>query len=318
MFTPHTLRLCSAAFGGAFILAGCANHLPQRSEHEARIERTLLAHSLQIEVGEPQVLQLPQRRVHIHEQKTFEVTEFEVTRRYDRYTPYQPWRELYEVPLGALAVVAGIGANALNVLMLGRLPDSVTKDWISYGFAGLNPLLNVESNGRSQQNLASLDEQQHEKRTEYSNLPWAERPVMVNAGEQTHELTSDRTGVLRLNLLDGPFAEQDVSHVGKLLLSVEYLQDGTHAEATLLVSHLLRGKLMEAHALIYDDLEEDEVAQWVHRVKRLSELDLEEEASELEQSLVELTHNDPQLQQEFLDLLMKDAARLGAKPVVSD
>lgn len=318
MFTPHTLRLSSAAFGSAFLLVGCANHLPQRSEHEARIERTLLAHSLQIDVGEPQVLQLPQRRIPIHEQKTFEVTEFEVTRRYDRYTPYQPWRELYEVPLGALAVVAGIGANVLNVIMLGRLPDSVTKDWISYGFAGLNPLLNVESNGRSQQNLASLDERQHEKRTEYSNLPWAQRPVMVTVGEQTHELTSDRNGVLHLNLLDGPFAEQDVSRIGKLLLSTEDPQDGTRVEATLLVSHLLRGKLLEAHALIYDDLEDDEVDQWLHRVKRLAELGLEEEASELEQSLIELTRNDPQLQQEFLDLLMKDAARLGAEQAASD
>ncbi len=38
-------------------------------------------------VGEPKVLELPQRLVKIHEQKTFEVTEFEVTRHYDRYTP---------------------------------------------------------------------------------------------------------------------------------------------------------------------------------------------------------------------------------------
>jgi hypothetical protein len=52
------------------------------------------------------------------------------------------------------------------------------------------------------------------------------------------------------------------------------------------------------------------VSQWVHRVKRLSELGLEEEASELEQSLIELTRNDPELQQEFLKALTKDAGRL--------
>ena len=76
----------------------------------------------------------------------------------------------------------------------------------------------------------------------------------------------------------------------------------------------LRGKLREAHALIYDDLEDDEVSQWVHRVKRLSDLGLEEEASELEQSLIELTRNDPELQKEFLDLLLKEAGRLAADP----
>ncbi|MEX6500943.1 hypothetical protein [Pseudomonas zhanjiangensis] len=314
MLKRNTLHLFGAALCGAVFLSGCANQLPQRSEHEERIERNLLDHSLQIDVGEPRVLELPQRRIRVHEQKTFEVTVFEVTRRYDRYTPYQIWRELYEVPLGAVAVVAGIGANVLNVALLGSLPDSATKDWISYGFAGLNPLMNVESNGRSQQNLASLEEHRQDARMEYSSLPWDERPVLVKAGEQKHELLTDRNGVLHLNLLDGPFNEQDASRTGTLLLSVEDSQDSTRAEATLMVGRTLRGKLQEAHALIYDDLEGDDIKQWVHRVKRLSELGLEEEASELEQSLIELTRNDPELQETFLRALMQDAGRLVADP----
>jgi hypothetical protein len=314
MFKRSTFHLVGAALCGALFLSGCANQLPQRSEHEERIERKLLDHSLQIDVGEPGVLELPQRRVRVHEQKTFEVTVFDVTRRYDRYTPYQAWRELYEIPLGAVAVVAGIGANVLNVVMLGSLPDSVTKDWISYGFAGLNPLINVESNGRSQQSLASLDERRQDARSEYSSLPWAERPVLIKAGEQTHELLTDRNGILRLNLLDSPFAEQDISRIGTLLLSIEDPQGSARADATLLVSRTLRGKLQEAHTLIYNDLENDDVKQWVHRVKRLSELGLEEEASELEQSLIELTRNDPELQETFLHALMQDAGRLVADP----
>jgi hypothetical protein len=314
MFKRNTCFLVGTLLSGALLLSGCANQLPQRSEHEERIERKLLDHSLQIEVGEPRVVELPQRRVRVHEQKTFEVTAFDVTRRYDRYTPYQPWRELYEVPLGAVAVVGGIGANVLNVVLLGSLPDSVTKDWISYGFAGLNPFINVESNGRSQQNLASLEEHRQDARTEYSSLPWAERPVLVKADKQTHELLTDRNGILRLNLLDSPFAEQDVTRISTLLLSVEDDQGSVRADASLLVSRTLRGKLQEAHELIYNDLEGDDVAQWVHRVKRLSELGLEEEASELEQSLIELTRNDPELQKIFLMALTKDAGRLVADP----
>lgn len=314
MFKRSTLRLVGATTCGALFLAGCANHLPQRSEHEERIERKLLSHSLQIDVGQPQVLELPQRRVRVQEQKVFEVTPFEVTRHYDRYTPYQPWREIYEVPLGAVAIVGGVGANVLNVVALGRLPDTATKDWISYGVAGINPFMNVESNGRSQQNLAAIDEKRQETRTEYSSLPWGERPVLIKAGDQTHELLTDRNGVLRLNLLDGPFADQDIARVGTLLLTVTDDQDSTSAEATLLVSRTLRGKLREAHDLIYDDLEGAEVEQWVHRVKRLSELGLEEEASELEQSLIELTRNDPELQAAFLKSLTDDAGRLVADP----
>ena len=288
--------------------------MSQRSEHEERVERKLLDHSLQIDVGEPKVLELPQRRVKIHEQKTFEVTEFEVTRHYDRYTPYQPWREVYEIPLGAVAVVAGVGANVVNVFTLGNLPDSVTKDWLSYGFAGLNPFMNVQSHGRAQQNLAGIDEVQLDKRTEYSSLPWSERPVQVKAGKETFELSTDKNGVLRVNLLDSPFAEHDINHLSRLLISVEDSNDDVRTNTALEVSSSLRGKLLEAHGLIYDDLEDDEVSQWVHRVKRLSELGLEEEASELEQSLIELTRNDPELQSEFLKSLTKDAGRLVADP----
>ena len=314
MYKRSTFTLGGAALCGALLVSGCANQMSQRSDHEERVERKLLEHTLQIDVGEPKVMELPQRRVRVHEQKRFEVTEFEVTRRYDRYTPYQPWREIYEIPLGAVAVVGGVGANVVNVFALGNLPDSMTKDWLSYGFAGLNPFMNVQSNGRAQQNLAGIDEVQRDKRMEYSSLPWSERPVQVKAGKQTFDMTTDRNGVLRLNLLDSPFAENDLNHVGKLQISVEDGKDDVHSDTSLTISSHLRSKLLEAHGLIYDDLEDDEVSQWVHRVKRLSELGLEEEASELEQSLIELTRNDPELQAEFLKSLTKDAGRLVADP----
>ncbi len=166
MFKRNTRALGGAALCGALLVSGCANQMSQRSEHEERVERKLLDHSLQIDVGEPKVLELPQRRVRIHEQKTFEVTEFEVSRRYDRYTPYQPWRKLYEMPLGAVALVAGAGANVANIFALGHLPTSMTHDWLTYGVDGLNPFMNVQSHGRAQQNLAGIDEVQRDKRVE--------------------------------------------------------------------------------------------------------------------------------------------------------
>lgn len=310
MPTHSALRL-GAAVCGALLLTGCANHLSERSEHEERVERKLLSHSLHIDLGEPAVLEVPQRRIRINEQKTFEVSEFEVTRRYDRYTPYQAWRELYEIPLGMVSVVAGIGANVLNVALLGRLPHSVTRDPINYGFAGLNPFLNAESKGRSQQNLARLDEQLKDKRTEYSSLPWAERPVQVKAGTQTHELLTDAHGVLHLNLLDPPFSEQDASKIGTLHLRAEDPVDGTSSMAALTVSGALRRKLPEARELIYADLEDADVGQWTQRVRRLAEMGMDEEAREMEQSLIELTRNDPELQEELLASL-KNTGRVAS------
>ena len=56
MHTSNNLRLTGAALCGALLISGCANQLPQRSEHEERVERKLLDHQLQIDAGEPRGL----------------------------------------------------------------------------------------------------------------------------------------------------------------------------------------------------------------------------------------------------------------------
>lgn len=296
------------------LLSACANHLPQRSDHETRAERKLLDHELRIDAAADTPMELPQRRISIYEQQTFEVTDFEVTRVYDRYTPYQAWREVYEIPAGAVAVVAGVGANVVNIVALGNVPQNATRGWIEYGMAGLNPVMNVQSNGRAEQNLASIREVETGERKEQISLPFAEKPVTVKAGNQTHELITDRRGLLFLNLLDGSLAEQDLTNVSTLTLSVEDPRDNTRQEVTLTISEALRHKLQEAHELIFSNLEDDDVNQWAYRVERLSQLGLEDEASELEQSLLELSANDPELQAEFLEALKSRAGRIAAEP----
>ena len=294
------------------LLSACANHLPQRSDHEARAERKLLDHSLVIDANADKPMELPQRRISIYDQQTFEVTDFEVTRTYDRYTPYQAWREIYEVPAGVVAVAAGVGANVVNIIALGNVPQSATRGWIEYGMAGLNPAMNVQSNGRAEQNLASLHEVQTGQHKEQISLPWTEKPVQVKAGKQTHELQTDRRGLLFLNLLDGPLAEQDLADIDQLVVTVEDPHDNTRQQAILTVSKDLRDKLQEAHELIFTNLEDDDASQWAYRVNRLSQLGLEDEASELELSLLELTRNDPELQTELLQALKKQAGRTPA------
>ncbi|MBF7141659.1 MULTISPECIES: hypothetical protein [Pseudomonas] len=309
MFTTRFSLSGTAAMCGLCLLAGCANHMSQRSEQEARTERKPVEHHLSLEVGDP-LMEQPQRRVRVTEQSTFEVTDFEVTRRYDRYTPYQPWREFYEVPLGAVAVVAGVAANALNVVLLGRLPENVTHGWINYGFAGVNPFMNTQSNGRAEQNLAGIEEVQRDKRQEVLAEPWVEKPVEVTAGSEVYALNTDSKGYLRLNLLDAPFADQDLRRVNRLVLMAKDDDGTSRADATLQLAATLRTRVAEARGLIYDDLEDDEVSQWVYRVKRLSQLGFEDEANGLQQSLLELTRNDPELHQDFIKALARDAGRV--------
>jgi hypothetical protein len=193
-------------------------------------------------------------------------------------------------------VVAGVGANVATCSPSATCRQH-DQDWLSYGIDGLNPFMNVQSHGRAQQNLA-VSMKSSATSAGYSSLP--ERTPGRRSRPASRPSTDHRPQRrLRLNLLDSPFAEQDLNHVGKLQISVEDGQDDVHSIRPWRSAAPAR-QVARSPRLIYDDLEDDEVSQWVHRVKRLSELGLEEEASELEQSLIELTRNDPELQTEFL------------------
>lgn len=300
----HLLRLWSILLL-AGLLGGCANHLPQRNEHETRAERKLLVHRLEIDAGQPNTLDVPQRTVRIHDLRTYEVTEYEVVRRYDRYTPYQVWRELYEIPLGAVALAAGVGANIVNFFTLGSLPDNVTQGWLSYGIDGLNPFMNIESNGRADQSLASIEENQKDKRIESTHLPWSESPVTLRLGQESFELQTDADGILSLNLLETPFS--DVQGKAFMQMSVRDFRDGSHAQASLRLASTLRQQLQESYALIYGDIESEDVNEWVYRLHRLKSMGLEKDASELKAHLIELSRNDAQLHEQLLKALTQSS-----------
>lgn len=137
---------------------------------------------------------------------------------------------------------------------------------------------------------------------DFRNLPWAEKPVRVTAGEFTATLTTDMDGMTRLNLLDSGFIELDYDQLRAIQLSAK-AAPSVRSELNLLVGRDLRARLAEAVALIYDDLEEAGVQQWAFRVNRLAELGLMEESNQLENMLILLTTGDPELQAEFVNAL---------------
>ncbi|WP_341706650.1 hypothetical protein [Halopseudomonas sp.] len=137
---------------------------------------------------------------------------------------------------------------------------------------------------------------------QYQSLPWANRPVGVQLGELSVQRETDSEGQFRLNLLDEDIVPVDFDQLRTIELEARHSTE-VHAEAILLVDRELRIVLHEASELIYDNLEEDDVEQWVQRINRLSELGLKEEASQLENMLILLTTGDPHLQDDFIQAL---------------
>lgn len=137
---------------------------------------------------------------------------------------------------------------------------------------------------------------------QYQSLPWANRPVDVQLGELSVQRETDSEGQFRLNLLDEDIVPVDFDQLRTIELEARNSAE-VHAEAVLLVDRELRTVLHEASELIYDNLEEDDVEQWVQRINRLSALGLKEEASQLENMLILLTTGDPHLQGDFIQAL---------------
>ena len=137
---------------------------------------------------------------------------------------------------------------------------------------------------------------------QYQTLPWADRTLTIQLGELAVTRQTDSDGQLRLNLLDEDIVPVDFDQLRVIELDAQATPE-VGAEATLLIDRDLRSVLHEASELIYDNLEEDEVSQWVDRIERLRQLGLKEEASQLENMLILLTTGDPQLQGDFVQAL---------------
>ncbi|MEH6672356.1 hypothetical protein [Halopseudomonas sp.] len=218
------LKTHHIAILASVLLVGCASKTPPAEQPHDRVDRELVTHTVQIDIGEPAVMSLPQRKVRVTEQLLFRV----------RYLDSQ-----------------------------GHLIDS---------------------------------------RDEYQTLPWAEKPISVVAGNFQTILHTDKDGHLQLNLLNDGFLDLDYQNLRVIQLSAQADQ-AVRGEVNLLVGRDLRSKLHEAVALIYDNLEEDDVDQWAYRVRRLAELGLEVESNQLENMLILLTTGDPLLQGEFIQAL---------------
>ncbi|CEA02302.1 lipoprotein [Pseudomonas saudimassiliensis] len=139
----------------------------------------------------------------------------------------------------------------------------------------------------------------------HQSLPWDDQPVILIAEDRRFTLRTNHDGVVRLNLLDEQFIDLDFTNLRTIQL-VARANPTVVAEQTLLISRELRAVLREAVALVYDNLEESGVEQWVYRIHRLNELGLEEESNQLENMLMVLTIADPELQYEFLQALNAD------------
>jgi hypothetical protein len=184
---------------------GCANSL-RTIELEGGLERRdLTTASFEIHAPEgPLRTSLVVLEVEMEEVTVSSSTR--TVRQVEEVTPYEAARELYEVPGGAVALPLAFVWNAVDVVLLGFIPNEVVEPFTSWSFAALNPFLNAESASRVEQRelgsrvLPATGETQRARRPAASQ--WLE--VSLDGGPAVRMATDER-GTLSLFLDELPW-----------------------------------------------------------------------------------------------------------------
>jgi hypothetical protein len=213
-----------------FSLAGCANHVRFADEVREHETRTVTRAATRIETREAVVGQ-PSAELTLSADEVAQVRHRETLVRLDEETPWRATNELWEVPTGLVVAPFFVALRASDKLLLGLIPDSVIDNGTDFGFAALNPAMNVESEERLRGREVSRRSHELESHEERDLRPLPDTELSVSLGEgPSSRVRTDASGHARVELLallrDTPASTPRVLHV-------EVAGDGLRAPAVL-------------------------------------------------------------------------------------
>ena len=187
--------LCLPLLGG-----GCANHLRDLDTMSQEDDKRVLNVKYELKLS-PETIRETSYHVEIQKLESVDIKKFQVRTVKSVVTPYQGWRELYEVPAGIGLLPVAIGSHFLFICSFGILPYDIPKSLTASSFTGMNPALNWESEERSEENLVLLDRKMLSHTTENIRTPLAQQEISVRAGKQSRKFRTDDFGGFDLHFL---------------------------------------------------------------------------------------------------------------------
>lgn len=182
------------------VLAGCANHLRDTESVSQEDDKKTLSVKYDLKLT-PETIRDASYHVEIEKQESVEVKKFQVNTVKSIVTPYQGWREFYEVPAGIGLLPVSIGSHLLFICTFGILPYDVPKNITNLSFTGMNPALNWENEDRSEENLVSAERKMLSDVTENIRTPLAQQDISVRSEKDNRMFTTDEFGGFDLNFL---------------------------------------------------------------------------------------------------------------------
>lgn len=230
--------ISAAAMGSAiFINGGCANHLRNIDVVTQETDRKVLSTKYELKFT-PETVRDASYHVEIQKLESAEIKKFEVRTAKRIATPFQWWREFYEVPAGIGLLPVSLGSHLMFIFTFGVLPYDVPKSINELSFAGMNPILNWEDEKRTEETIVSLDRKMLSHAAENVKIPFAKQNIAVRSGNQSKVFKTDDFGGFELNFLalqekdtffptarkvSFSLAEGEKSELKRMILTRDYL-----------------------------------------------------------------------------------------------
>ena len=184
----------------AFAAAGCANHV--RFADEVREHESREVARAETRIAAPASLALPYVELALTSEETLSVRRRETLVKLDEETPWRARDELWEVPSGLVAIPFFTAMRASDKLCLGLIPDDTFNNGLEWGFAALNPALNVESETRLEGREVARRTRELGRFEEHQSRPLGGAPIAVTIpGHPVATFASDAGGRVRIELL---------------------------------------------------------------------------------------------------------------------
>ena len=228
------------------LLAGCANTIRTYDDTEDRIERATIGtkYAVLLNPEMPDSFEFTATAATVHKQT---VKKFQTFTHGEVVTPYQGWREFYEVPCGLVLVPVSLCSHLISVFTFGVYPFSFSNDVTCVAYSGLNPCLNWESESRTEKRPLTSDDKLIDETEEDKVTPIPEAVIKVATSDLTREFKTDEFGTVKLTLVGLDRGESIFRGDREFHFTVSGDTDTTHR---LLISREFANKLLRARAAI--------------------------------------------------------------------
>ena len=228
------------------LLAGCANTIRTYDDTEDRIERATIGtkYAVLLNPEMPDSFEFTATAATVHKQT---VKKYQTFTHGEVVTPYQGWREFYEVPCGLVLVPVSLCSHLISVFTFGVYPFSFSNDVTCVAYSGLNPCLNWESESRTEKRPLTSDDKLIDVTEEDKVTPIPEAVIKVATSDLTREFKTDEFGTVKLTLVGLDRGESIFRGDREFHFTVSGDTDTTHR---LLISREFANKLLRARAAI--------------------------------------------------------------------